>query len=242
MSLTIVTHKNILIRILKDIFTDPTVGPVLGFKGGTAAYLFYGLSRFSVDLDFDLLDQSRGDSTFRHIRKILENHGSIKDCRKKRYSLFYLLSYHDKEHDAQNIKIEINLRNFGSRYELKSYLGIAMKVMAREDMAAHKLVAMYERGGKTNRDIFDVHFFLHNNWPIHREIIEMRTRLPFGEFLGKCITIVEKKPSRGILSGIGELLDDRQKQWVRAKLKSETLFSLRLLRDNENSRRAVRHF
>ena len=51
MSLSIIPHKNVLIRILKDIFTDPTIGPVLGFKGGTAAYLFYGLNRFSVDLD-----------------------------------------------------------------------------------------------------------------------------------------------------------------------------------------------
>lgn len=28
---------------------------VLGFKGGTAALLFYGLPRLSVDLDFDLI-------------------------------------------------------------------------------------------------------------------------------------------------------------------------------------------
>lgn len=51
-------HKTILIRILKDIYTDTTIGPFLGFKGGTAAYLFYDLNRFSVDLDFDLLDET----------------------------------------------------------------------------------------------------------------------------------------------------------------------------------------
>jgi predicted nucleotidyltransferase component of viral defense system len=241
MSLSVIAHKNVLIKILKDIFTDPAIGPVLGFKGGTAAYLFYGLNRFSVDLDFDLLVKSREDHAFGQIKKILENHGSIKDYRKKRYSLFYLLSYNDKERDAQNIKIEINRRDFGSRYELKSYLGIAMKVMVQEDMAAHKLVAMYERDGKTNRDIFDVQFFLHNNWPIHREIIETRTRLPFLEFLGKCIDIVEKKRDRDILSGIGELLEEHQKQWVRSKLKTETLFLLGLLRDNEKSRQETRH-
>ena len=33
-------HKNILIRILKDIYTDSSLGPFLGFKGGTAAYFF----------------------------------------------------------------------------------------------------------------------------------------------------------------------------------------------------------
>lgn len=43
MSLNIIEHKNILIKILKDIYTDNTVGPVLGFKGGTAVYLFHNL-------------------------------------------------------------------------------------------------------------------------------------------------------------------------------------------------------
>ena len=43
-------------RILKDIYTDVSIAPLLGFKGGTCAYLFYGLPRFSVDLDFDLLE------------------------------------------------------------------------------------------------------------------------------------------------------------------------------------------
>ena len=51
MILEISTHKNILLQILKDIFTNSAIGPILGFKGGTAAYLFYDLNRFSVDLD-----------------------------------------------------------------------------------------------------------------------------------------------------------------------------------------------
>lgn len=233
MSLSVVTHKNILIRILKDMFTDPTIGPVLGFKGGTAAYLFYGLGRFSGDLDFDLLDKNSEDRVFEIVLKILENYGIVKDRQKKRYSLFFLLSYHDKERDAQNIKIEINRRDFGSKYEVKLYLGIPMKVMVKEDMAAHKLVAMFERDGKTNRDIFDVWFFLQNNWPIHREIIEIRTQLTFLKFLVLCIEIVGKKRNRDILSGIGELLDENQKQWVRTKLKTETLFLLNMLYDNE---------
>ena len=52
-------HGNILLMILKDIYSDTTLAPFLGFKGGTAAMLFYGLDRNSVDLDFDLLDESK---------------------------------------------------------------------------------------------------------------------------------------------------------------------------------------
>lgn len=228
MTLEIAIHKNILIHILKDIYTDLEIGPFLGFKGGTAAYLFYDLCRFSVDLDFDLLDEMQEDRIFESVQKILEKYGSVKEARKKRFSFFYLLSYSDKIHNAYNIKVEINRRSFGSRYEIKSYLGIPMKVMIQEDMAAHKLVAMYERLGTTNRDIFDTWFFLKNNWPVNEKIIEKRTGMTMKEFLQKCIDELESMSDRGILSGLGELLNAKQKIWVKEKLRTDTIFLLKM--------------
>ena len=137
-----------------------------------------------------------------------------------------------KMQNAYNIKVEINKRDFGSKYEIKSYLGIPMKVMITEDMVAHKLVAMLERIGKTNRDIFDVWFFLKNNWPINEEIIQKRTGLTMRQFFKECIDQLDKMSNRGILSGIGELLDEKQKRWVKEKLRSETIFLLRLTLDS----------
>lgn len=52
-------HRFTLINILKDIYSDPDLRTVLGFKGGTAAMLSYDLPRLSVDLDFDLLDADK---------------------------------------------------------------------------------------------------------------------------------------------------------------------------------------
>jgi len=233
MTLNITTHKNILIKILKDIYTDSTIGPLLGFKGGTAVYLFYNLNRFSVDLDFDLLDAEKADYVFEQIKKILENYGAIKEAEKKRFNLFYVLAYDDKVPGAQNIKVEINRREFGSKYEVKSYLGISMKVMVQEDMFAHKLCAMYERIGKTNRDIFDVWYFLQNEWPVNKKIVEERTKMSFKEFLQKCINSLGKMTDQNILSGMGELLDAKQKDWVKAKLRTETIFLLKLKLQNE---------
>lgn len=228
MTLDINTHRNILIRILKDIYTDTEICSSLGLKGGTAAYLFYGLDRFSVDLDFDLLDLNKENLIFEKLKNILKKYGSLIETRKKRFSLFYLLSYDNKIQNAYNIKIEVNIRNFESRYNIKSYLGIQMKVMVPQDMFAHKLVAMLERIGKTNRDIFDVYFFLKNNWPVNEKIIETRTELSIIDFIKKCINLIESLSSRNILSGIGELLDPKQKLWVKEKLKEETIFLLKL--------------
>jgi predicted nucleotidyltransferase component of viral defense system len=51
MTLEYAKHKNILLRILKDIFTDTSIATALGFKGGTAAinvfFNFYNLVGWS---------------------------------------------------------------------------------------------------------------------------------------------------------------------------------------------------
>lgn len=231
MALNIAFHRNILLQILKEIYTDTTLGPILGFKGGTAAHFFYNLSRFSVDLDFDLLDEAKENHVFGKIENILVQFGDIKDQYKKQHTLFFILSY-DKA--AQNIKIEINRRNFGSRYELKNYLGISMLLMVKEDMFAHKLVATIERGKTANRDIFDIWFFLKNNWPINKKIIEKRSGMDFQKYIAKCIEFIESLESRDILAGMGELLDEKQKAWVKVNLKSDTAFLLKARLASEN--------
>jgi predicted nucleotidyltransferase component of viral defense system len=233
MSLNTAKHKNILVKILKDIYIDPTISPILGFKGGTAATLFYGLDRFSVDLDFDLLDGEKEDYVFERVKAILEKYGKLKQVRKKRFNLLYILSYDDKDVNAQNVKVEINRRKFGSKFDVRSYLGISMQVMIKEDMSANKLCAMYERIGKTNRDIFDVQFFLSHDWPVNKKIIEERMGVNYKKFLQKAIVLLEKLGDRDILAGMGELLTEKQKDWVRTRLKSETLFALRLAMENE---------
>ena len=78
MTLNVSIHKNILLQILKDIYSDTAIAPVLGFKGGTAAFMFHGLSRFSVDLDFDLLDDAQEENVFVKIEQIAKKYGTIK--------------------------------------------------------------------------------------------------------------------------------------------------------------------
>jgi len=233
MALNIAKHRNILIKILKDIYTDASISPILGFKGGTAATLFYGLDRFSVDLDIDLLDAEKEDYVFERVKKILEKYGKLKQIEKKRFNLLYILSYDDKDTNAQNVKVEINRRAFGSKYELKSFLGISMRVMVQEDMAAHKLCAMYERISRANRDIFDVQFFLSHDWPINKKMVEDRMQIPFKDFLKKSIVALEKFNDKDILASMGELLTEKQKVWAKTKLKSDTLFFLRVLLSNQ---------
>jgi len=225
MTLDTAAHKTILFQILKEIYSDTTISPFLGFKGGTAALMFYGLNRFSVDLDFDLLDEAKEDFVFDRVIAIVKKYGTLKESHKKRFNLFCLLSYEDKAH---NIKIEINRRQFGSKFEVRTYLGVSMLVMVREDMFAHKLMALSERIGKTSRDIYDVWFFLQQRFPLNKEIIEKRSGLPFKTQVQLCIDQLEKMNNRTILDGVGELLSTNQKDWAKAKLREETIALLKL--------------
>lgn len=225
MTIDLATHKTILFQILKDIYTDTSISPYLGFKGGTAANMFYNLERFSVDLDFDLLDESKEECVFEHVIDIAKQYGKLKETHKKRFNLFCMISYEDK---ARNIKVEINRRQYGSRYEIKTHFGVSMQVMVIEDMFAHKLMAMLERMSDTSRDIFDVWFFLQKRFPINTSIVETRAGMPYNQALQKCIYYLEKMDNRRILDGLGELLIPRQKDWARARLKEDTIALLKI--------------
>ena len=230
MTLNYLKHKNILLQILKDIYSNTTISPYLGFKGGTAAMMFYNLPRNSVDLDLDLLDETKEVEIFEKIRQIISSYGKITDSSQQRFNLRNVISYDKK---TQNIKVEVHLRQFGSKYEVKNLLGISMLVMVQEDMFAHKLMAMIERIGKTSRDIFDVNYFAKNNWPINKKIVEGRSGVSFKETLEKAIVQLESMNNKYILDGLGELLSDSQKDSVKVKLKTDTIFALKLMHSNE---------
>ncbi|MFA4975601.1 MAG: nucleotidyl transferase AbiEii/AbiGii toxin family protein [Candidatus Paceibacterota bacterium] len=230
MTLDYSKHKSILLQILKDIYSDTSIAPYLGFKGGTAALLFYGLDRNSVDLDFDLLDDTKEKEVFEKLQKITESYGTIIDSRMKHFNLLNVISY---KKGAQQIKVEVNRRQFGSKYRVETLLGISMLVMVKEDMFAHKLMAMYERIGKTSRDIFDIYFFYKNNWDINEKIVEERSGMSFKDTLAKCIKMLEEMDNKHILDGLGELISSSQKDWAREKLRNQTIFLLKLHLNNE---------
>ncbi|MFA5755457.1 MAG: nucleotidyl transferase AbiEii/AbiGii toxin family protein, partial [Candidatus Paceibacterota bacterium] len=154
-------HQLIMGKILRDIYSDISISSLLGFKGGTAAYFFYNLPRFSVDLDFDMISENEDDKKiiYDKILKIVEKYGEVKDSYIKRYTIFALLSYDEKDF---NIKIEINTRklveNIKDRYELKKYLGISMMVAKKEYLFAGKISALTMRSKTAMRDIYDINY------------------------------------------------------------------------------------
>jgi predicted nucleotidyltransferase component of viral defense system len=221
-------HRFFLVQILKNIYSDIELAKYLGFKGGTALMFFYDLPRFSVDLDFNLIDTEKEDVVYGKIRKILLKYGTIFDEAKKFYGPLIVLDYGFKE---RKLKVEISNRLFDNRYEIKNLLGINMKVMVKEDMFAHKLCALLDRNTITNRDIFDCWFFMQKQTPINKSIVEFRMKMAFADYLQKCIEHLESMSDKGLLQGMGELMDEKMKKFVRVKIRSELISLLKFYKD-----------
>ncbi len=221
-------HKFLLVQILKDIYSDVELSNWLGFKGGTALLFFYDLPRISVDLDFNLINPEKEDQVFSKVRSILLRYGKITDEAKKFFGPVLVLDYGFGE---RKLKVEISNRNFENRYEIKNLLGITMKVMVLPDMFAHKLCALMDRNAITNRDIFDCWFFMHKQTPINKKMVEMRMGMPFAEYLQKCIDLLESMSDKGLLHGLGELMDQEMKNFVKTKMRSETIIFMKYYRD-----------
>ncbi len=217
-------------QILRDIYTDVSIAPLLGLKGGTCAYFFYNLPRFSVDLDFDMLSANKTAQrmVFDKVKNILAKYGIVKDGRVKRYTIFMLLSYGDTDH---NIKVEINVRelapNIKDHYELKEYLGISMFAAKKDYLFAGKLTALTLRSKTAMRDVYDIYCFAKNNWDINAEAVRDGTGKNIKEHLTDCIAAIEKIKDSQILQGVGELLSEKEKIWAKQNLKLETIFLLK---------------
>ena len=221
-------QKFLLVQILKDIYSDVELSNSLGFKGGTALMLFYGLPRFSVDLDFNLLIKEKTDVVYNNLREIALKYGKIKDEAKKHFGIIVVLDYGQNE---RNLKLEVSNRQGLDTYEVKNYLGIPVQVMKEQDLFANKLCALIDRGELTNRDVFDCCFLMQKRTPLNIKIVESRMKTDFRTYIEKCIKEVEKINEKRILSGLGDLMDEDTKTFVRNGLKKEVISLLNFYKE-----------
>src|SRR5574344_2139269 len=143
-------HKYFMMQVLKDIYSDSELASSLGFKGGTALMFFYNLPRFSVDLDFNLIDKTKEKRVYDKVNTILNRYGKISDEAMKFYGPIIVLDYGIGE---RKLKVEISNREYDNHYEIKNLLGIEINVLVLPDMFAHKLCALLDRTEMTGRDI-----------------------------------------------------------------------------------------
>ena len=217
-------HRYYLLQVLLAIYRHPDLSQLLAFKGGTSLMLFHGLTRFSTDLDFNLLDASKSEFVYQELHKLLLKFGTIDDEANKFFGPILVLNYGKGE---RMLKVEVSNREYPNHYEIRSLLGTDIRVMTLPDMFAHKLCALGER--ITPRDIYDVWFFLQNRTEINEEIVRLRTGLSVSEYAMQCAEKVRSYSSRMLMQGLGEvLMDNQSKNFAREQLIPETASGLEL--------------
>lgn len=215
-------HEQILKSILRDIYTNSSLQASLAFKGGTCLYMFYGLDRFSVDLDFNLRSDKFDDSV---LNEIVEKYLQVSDRTNKHFTWFWLGSY---EKALQKVKVEVSKRDYPDRYVNKDFYGLTVPTMEPNCMFAHKLCAITDRKKLQNRDLYDAHFMFTQHFDADEEIIKLRTGKTTQEYFADLVTFIEEKvTANNVLEGLGEFLTDQQKNSVRATLKRDILFDLK---------------
>ena len=218
-------HKLCMAQILTMVYKDKDLCNLLGFKGGTAMMFFYDLPRFSTDLDFNLLDESKMDLIYDKVRNILTQFGEIDDEAKKFFGPVFVLNY---EKGERMLKVEISARQYDNHYEMKTLAGTDIRVLTLPDMFAHKLCAMGER--LTPRDVYDVWFFLTKmHASINEQIVRFRTGKSVAEYAEWCAERVRETSPRLLMQGLGEVVDDNKtKSFIKTKLIDETAQALKI--------------
>jgi len=95
-------------------------------------------------------------------------------------------------------------------------------------MFANKLIALVNRKNTASRDIFDLHYFFTQNWGINEEIIKKRTGKNLKKYLEEVLVFLENFDNKLILHSLGELVDEKQKDWIKEKLRKDLMFFIKL--------------
>jgi len=163
-------------------------GDALIFKGGTALYKFYGLNRFSEDLDFtknkkrfdleELGNEILRDST------LLGISGALAENKTHANSQSIVISFRGPLFDgarqsmsrvvidvSSRERLETSLRSFHTPQYIE-FPSFEMFVMGREEMLAEKVRALMTR--EKPRDAYDIWFMLRNGVKIDMALVKRK--------------------------------------------------------------------
>ncbi len=231
---TDILHKFQLQQLLTAVVDDQYISQHVCFKGGTCAEMSGFLDRFSVDLDFDLID-SIDEKLFRsRVSKIATKLGLIDD-NKNTISLFFNFKYKSVANQRNKIKFSF-FQNLviSNDYEARFLPEINRTVMCQtiETMFANKLVTVIDRYNRhkevEGRDIYDIHYFFSQGYKYKEEIIKERTGLEVSVYFKKLIDFINIKVTQKMIDeDLNMLLPLEKFNKIRKILKQETLLYLR---------------
>ncbi|MFH1627392.1 MAG: nucleotidyl transferase AbiEii/AbiGii toxin family protein [Pseudomonadota bacterium] len=176
------------------------------FCGGTMLRLCHGLDRYSVDLDFWLIDQDQGKSVFGELNTFLSTFYTIKDAAEKFYTILFELRSPEYR---RSLKIEIRKEHERPEteqaiaYSPHSTRQVLLQVVTLREMMALKTSALLDRG--EIRDVYDMEFL------VKRGIPPVSDR----EILHEVLRRINSFSKRDYSVKLGSLLEVEKRQYYR---------------------------
>jgi hypothetical protein len=105
-----------------------------------------------------------------------------------------------------------------------------MKIADESTILTNKLVALSDRRMPVARDLFDAYYFLKLGFKMNEKLIMERTGKTLEEYIEFLVPFVERTYNeKNILHGLGEVLEEKQKEWVKKELIQEMVKELKKL-------------
>ena len=100
-------RESIIIEVVQAV-AKSKAGAQIAFKGGTALKLFYGLPRYSEDVDYDMLPGGSGEELLNILDRLFKRHKwEVTDQALKFYTLLFELRFAGIDRNFR-LKIEIS--------------------------------------------------------------------------------------------------------------------------------------
>ena len=227
-------HRGQLFRVLIEIADTPSLAKGLIFKGGTCAAMQGFLDRFSVDLDFDIVQGIPKKDIQRELKSIFSRLGlEIKNQSKT--TVQYVVKYVAPKETRNTIKIDaIDYSLSSSVYQPVYLADIDRYLLCQtvETMFAHKLVAVLDRWHKhesiAGRDLYDIHHFFLQQYTYSTEVITERTNLSNIAFFTELIEFIRQKiTQKMIYEDLNMLLPPQKFSSIKKSLIPEVIAMLK---------------
>ncbi len=227
-------HKSVLLRVLINILDNKFLSQNLVFKGGTCASMLGYLDRFSVDLDFDLINQGLRLVARKNLESTFDRLNlAIKD--QSHNTVQYYLKYEAPPRSRNTLKIDIVDTPLEGDQREKVLLPDVNRIalcQTKETMFAHKLVALQDRFHKNQtiaaRDLYDIHHYLEKGYEFNSAVIQERMQQKAKDYLLSLIEFIKKNVTQTIIDqDLNFLLDHKRFKIIRHSLKAETIALLK---------------
>ncbi len=233
-----IIHKSHLHRLLMEIVDQPRMAQSLAFKGGTCAAMLGFLDRFSVDLDFDVVNNADETALRKVFHQVFDTLGFRVTLEFDKV-LFFQLRYPSRPGKRSTLKVSASSKRVeANQYKVQNFPEIDRLINSQtvETMFANKLVAMTDRYEQhhtvAGRDIYDIHHFFIQGYAYHGAIIRERTGLESKEYFEKLIDFIKTHVTQTIIDeDLNSLLPHKKFQQIRKILIPETLSMLARARD-----------